>query len=82
LSERGSHLIRERTGNDHNVGLTRRGTENYTKSILVVAWCREMHHFDRAAGEAEGHGPEGALTGPVSYLVESCSGLLSASDLN
>ena len=33
-----------------------------------------MHHFDGAAGEAEGHGPEGALTGPVGYLVECRSG--------
>ena len=32
-----------------------------------------MHHFDGAAGEPEGHGPEGALTGPVGYLVEGCS---------
>ena len=33
-----------------------------------------MHHFDGAAGEAEGHGPEGALPGPVSDLVKGCSG--------
>lgn len=32
-----------------------------------------MHHFDGAAGEAKGHGPEGALAGPVGDLVECCS---------
>jgi len=32
-----------------------------------------VHHFDGAAGEAEGHGPEGALAGPVGDLVEGCS---------
>ena len=33
-----------------------------------------MHHFYRAAGEAECHGPEGALARPVGYLVECCAG--------
>ena len=32
-----------------------------------------MHHFDGAAGEAEGHGPEGGLAGPVGDLIEGCS---------
>jgi hypothetical protein len=29
-----------------------------------------VHHFDGAAGETEGHGPEGGLTGPVGDDVE------------
>ena len=29
-----------------------------------------MHHFDGTAGEAERHGPEGALTAPVGDYVE------------
>lgn len=33
-----------------------------------------MHHLDGAAGEPEGHGPEGALAGPVGDLVERGSG--------
>jgi hypothetical protein len=77
LSERRSHLVRERTGHNHNIGLAGRGTEDYTESILVVSWGGEMHHFDGAAGESEGHGPEGALTSPVGYLVEGCSDLVS-----
>lgn len=32
-----------------------------------------MHHFDGAAGEAKGHGPERALAGPVGDLIECCS---------
>ena len=75
LSKRRCHLVRECTGNNHDVGLSRGGTEDYTESILVVSWSGKMHHFDGAAGESEGHGPEGTLTGPVGYLIEGCSGL-------
>jgi hypothetical protein len=75
LSKRRCHLVRECTSNNHNVGLSRGGTEDYTKSILIVSWSGKMHHFDGAAGESEGHGPEGTLTGPVGYLIEGCSGL-------
>ncbi len=39
-----------------------------------------MHHFDGAAGEAEGHGPEGALAGPVGDLVEGCPRVGSVKD--
>jgi hypothetical protein len=33
-----------------------------------------VHHFDSAAGQPECHGPEGALTSPIGYLIESRSG--------
>ena len=58
LTQRRSHLIRECAGHDHHVGLARGGTENYTEAILIVTGRREMHHFDGAAGQAEGHRPE------------------------
>jgi len=73
LTQRGRHLVRKRAGHDHNVGLARRGAENDAHAILVVAGRREVHHFDGAAGEAEGHGPERALAGPVGDLVEGCA---------
>jgi len=68
-----SHLVRERTGNDHDIGLTWRSTEDYTESILIVPRGTEMHHFDGTAGEAEGHGPQRRLTGPVGNLIKGCS---------
>ena len=70
LSQSRSHLVRERAGHDHDIGLAGRGAENYTKAILVVSGRRQVHHFDGTAGESEGHGPERALTRPVCYLVE------------
>lgn len=41
-----------------------------------------MHHLDGAAGEAEGHGPEGALAGPVGDLVHCGSGVFEQSCLS
>jgi hypothetical protein len=73
LSQGRSHLVRKSTGNNHDIGLTRRGTENNTEAILIVSWSGEMHHLDGAAGETEGHGPQGGLAGPVSNLIEGCS---------
>jgi len=70
LSQRGRHLVGQRARDDHHVGLTRRGTEDDAQSVLIVARGGEVHHFDGAAGEAEGHGPEGGLTAPVGDLVE------------
>jgi hypothetical protein len=40
---------------------------------LIVARGREVHHLDGAAGQAEGHGPEGGLAGPVGHDVEGCA---------
>jgi hypothetical protein len=74
LTERGRHFVRQCTGYDHDVGLARRGAEDDAHPVLVVARGGEVHHFDGAAGEAEGHGPEGALAGPVGDLVEGCAG--------
>lgn len=72
LSQRGSHLVRQCAGDNHNIRLSRGSTEDYTESILIVSRGREMHHFDGAAGEAECHGPKGALAGPVGDLVNGC----------
>jgi hypothetical protein len=79
LAKSRSHLVGEGTGDDHDIGLTRRGTENDTETILIVTWGGKVHHFDGTAGETEGHGPEGTLTRPIGDLVESCAGDLSAS---
>lgn len=69
LSQRRRHLVRQRAGYDHDVRLPRRGAEDDAHAILIVARRRQVHHLDGAAGEPEGHGPEGALTSPVCYLI-------------
>lgn len=70
LAQGGGHFVGEGAGHDHDVRLAGRGAENDAHAILVVAGGAEVHHLDGAAGEAEGHGPEGALAGPVCDLVE------------
>jgi hypothetical protein len=71
LAEGGRHLVGEGAGDNHDVGLARRGTENDSHAILIVTGCGEVHHLNSAAGETEGHGPQRALARPVCDLVES-----------
>ncbi len=33
-----------------------------------------MHHLDSTAGESKGHGPKGALAGPIRDLIERSPG--------
>jgi len=57
LAESRCHLVCESTSDNHDVGLTRRSTENDSHAILVVTWGGKMHHLDGAAGETESHRP-------------------------
>ena len=69
LPQRGGHLIRQRSRNNHHVRLTRGRAEDYPQPVLVVAGGGQVHHFNRATGEAECHWPDGALASPVCNLV-------------
>ena len=80
LAQRGSHLVGQGAGHDHDVGLTGGGSENDAEAILIVSRGGEVHHFDGAAGETKGHGPERGLTGPVSHDIERGSVILSVSN--
>lgn len=73
LTQGGGHFVGEGAGHDHDVGLAGGSAENYAQTVLVVAGGGEVHHFDGTAGEAKGHGPKGALAGPVGDLIEGCS---------
>ena len=76
LAQGGRHLVGEGAGDDHDVRLARRGAEDDAQPVLVVARRGQVHHLDGAAGQAEGHGPEGGLAGPICYLVEGRSGIM------
>lgn len=73
LAQCWGHLVGESAGNDHHIGLSRRGTKDDTESILIIAGCGEMHHLDGAAGKAERHGPEGPLASPICNLIHGGS---------
>ncbi|GFF46111.1 unnamed protein product [Aspergillus udagawae] len=68
LSQRGRHLVGHCSSHDHDIGLPGRGAEDDSLSVLVISGHGRGHHLDAAAGEAEGEGPEGALTGPIDDL--------------
>lgn len=70
LSQGGSHLVGEGSGDNHDIGLTGRCTENDSHSVLIVAGCGEMHHLDGAACKTESHGPQRTLTCPVRNLIK------------
>ena len=70
LAQSGCHLVGEGAGDNHDVGLTGRSTENNSHAILIVTGSGKVHHLNSAAGETEGHGPERALARPVCDLVK------------
>lgn len=78
LAQGRGHLIGQRTGHDHHIRLTRTGTEHHTETLHVVSGGGRVHHLDGAAGQTEGHGPEGALAGPVDQVVDAGYRVLDA----
>lgn len=70
LAKSRGHLVGQGTGDNHDVGLARRSTENNTEAILIVTGGGKVHHFDGTAGETECHGPQRGLAGPVGDDVE------------
>ena len=45
------------------------GPENDVEVVKIIAADADVHHFDSATCEAEGHGPDGAATSPVHQIV-------------
>src|SRR6266566_1008144 len=71
LANDGSHFLREAAGDDHQIGLARRGAENFCAEARHVKACRSHgHHFNGAAGEAKTERPDGAFARPVDGLIE------------
>lgn len=58
LPQRRSHLVGDSAGDNHDIGLTRRGSENNTQSILIVSWGGDVHHLDGTASQTESDRPE------------------------
>ena len=71
LAQRRRHLVDQRAGHDHHVGLARRRAEHHAVAVEVQARGAGVHHLDRAAGQAEGHRPHRAGARPVQQRVEA-----------
>ncbi len=66
LPQSRSHLIGQRASHDHDVGLSGTCSEHHSEAVHVVARRRHVHHLHRAARQAKGHRPQGALRGQQS----------------
>ena len=71
LPQRRRHPVRDAAGDDHQVGLPRRGAEGlHPEARDVVARVDDRHHLDRAAREPERVGPHRLRLRPVHRLLE------------
>ena len=67
----GSHLVRDASGDDHEIGLTRRTAHDFgAEARNVEARADHRHHFNGAAGQAKAHGPNGVFASPVDGLID------------
>jgi hypothetical protein len=55
LSQCRCHLVRQGTGNNHDIGLTGRSSENDTETILIITSGSHVHHFDGATSQTDCH---------------------------
>lgn len=51
------HLVGDSAGNDDDVGLTGRGSEDDSQTVLVVSWHRAVHHLDAATCQGKSEWP-------------------------
>lgn len=76
LSQGWSHLVGQGSGDNHDIGLARRSSENDSQSILIVTRGGQVHHLDGTARQSKSQRPQRALSGPVGNLIKSCQGVL------
>lgn len=69
-----SHLVRQSSGDNDHVGLTRRCSEDDAVSVHVVSRGGDVHHLDGTAGEAERQWPQRTFAAPIQDVVETGDG--------
>ena len=75
------HLVGDRAGHDHQVGLPRAGPKGPgPEPVQVEPAGPGRHHLDRTTGQAEGHRPEARLPGPVDRLLQASWSARSSSN--
>src|SRR5512132_3020121 len=71
LAQRRGHLVHDPSGDDQEVGLSRRGAERlHPEARDVVPGRDDRHHLDRAAREPERVGPHRLRLRPGDRLLE------------
>src|SRR5579859_4200017 len=69
LAQRRRHLVGERAGHDHHVGLPRRGTRGKAEALDVIARHRDLHHLDGAARQTKRHPHQRARACPGDEVI-------------
>jgi hypothetical protein len=64
------HFVRHSPGDNHNVGLTRRSTEDDAQAVLVVSRHWGMHHLDAAACQAKWERPHRSIPCPAHNFIQ------------
>ena len=75
LTKGGCHFVGKSTGDDHNIGLTRRSSKDHTETFHIITGGSGVHHFDGATRQSKGHGPQGTLSCPVYQVVHTADGV-------
>jgi hypothetical protein len=71
LADDRSHFYGQTAGDNHEIGLARRGTEDFgAEASDVKTRGGHGHHFDGAASEPEAERPDRAFAGPIHGFVE------------
>ena len=71
LAQHRGHLLAHPAGDDHQVGLARRGPEDlHAEAGQVVARAAGRHHLDGAAGQAERRRPQRAAAEVAGELLD------------
>src|SRR5215469_11391724 len=71
MSNHRRHLLRYAAGDDHQIRLPRRTTEDFgAETCDIEPRCGHRHHFDGTACKSETHWPDGVLARPIDHRIE------------
>jgi len=77
LAQSRCHLVGERAGYNHHISLSRRGSEDDPKSILVISGSSNVHHFYCTTRQSKRHRPNRSLSCPVNNLINCTHDIFS-----
>jgi hypothetical protein len=64
------HFVGQRTSHNHHITLAGAGARNNSESVEIVARHVGVDHFNRTAGQSEGHRPQAASARPVHHFIQ------------
>lgn len=80
FSQSRSHFVGQCPSHDHNIRLSRAGTEHDSEPILIIPGSGHMHHLHSTTRQTERHGPHRTLATPIGDLVKCRQNVLYPTD--